>query len=716
MQGTPEPILGSKRAHSPRPPPAKRAKAAQACFSCRKHKTRCEVLDGESGVQCHRCNVLNLTCSFEDTKCPSGASSTRVQAHAADVPKVDRRASLPASSSKVSEVVLDSSFDPPKGVLKAWESPTPDSPSSFRDQPPDKVEVDLSDPKRLLPEQQRPWGLLKLPGGFDGTTVPMLAMQALIRSGINGEDVLKSKIQQSLFHILGRERMQYLTDIFEECYNPWLNLQPNHHSDSPFVQLAQCCVASRHLDPPIRSIVTPQLYRLADEAMFKQVFSPLPSTDAILATHIHSLWVPVGDSASRETRDGRLLATAAVSMAMNLRLSEAMTYALTLGKQKKPNEPPSSELIEALDKARLWFSLNNVETMLCHGTGRDAISDCSKLVHDAIATTSVATVPLARDMRLMLTSRLLSLTAHGLSLRLQSKNDLGVFYRDVIDFLARMDNLEHLIAPFTVLAGHEVFYFSMLQFYYQTHRLMVILHAVMELKRVYEHDKLEEPWFESVEHNGVKLVVSWGSQAMAIADGALITILSRREDRLLSAAPDHFFAMVMLATLYIILCKWSAAERGGEQLPGSSDLLLSRTIELLSRISCSADHSAAKCSRAIEEGLLSVREKLASRFPREASRTTWQQHPNAPAQGYVEVNGSAGYSNISTSRGYADEGNATTPHSAVPHDHAMNLPAPPQSFSMNDPNYFNSEIFFDNEFWSLFMANLSEENGMYIGR
>lgn len=712
MQSTPEPTIGSKRAHSPRPPPAKRAKAAQACLSCRKHKTRCEVLDGESGVQCHRCNVLNLTCSFEDTKCSIGTSSSRVT----DIPKVDRRTSVPASSSKASEVVLDGSFDPSKGLPKSWESPAPDSPSSFRDQLPDKVEVDFSDPKRLLPEQQRPWGLLKLPGGFDGTTVPMLAMQALIRSGVNGEDALKSKIQQSLFHVLGRERIQFLTAIFEERYNPWLNLQPNHHSDSPVVQLAQCCVASRHLDPPIRSIVTPQLYRLADEAIFKQVFNPLPSTDAILATHIHSLWAPVGDSASRETRDGRLLATAAVSMAMNLRLNEAMTYALTLRKQKKPSEPPTAELVEALDKARLWFSLNNVETMLCHGTGRDAISDCSKLVHDAIPTTSVATVPLARDMRLMLTSRLLALTTHGLSLRLQSKSDLAVLYKDMMEFLARMDNLERLITPFTVLAEHEIFYFSMLQFYYQTYRLMVILHAMMELKRVYENDKIEEPWFESVEHNGVKLVVSWGSQALAFAHGALITALSRPEDDLLSAAPDHFFAMITLATLYVILCKWSEAERGGEQLPGSSDLLLSRTVERLTTISCSPDHSAAKCARVIEEGFSSVRMKLASRFPRETSRTTWQQHSNTPAQGYVEENRSAAYSTIPPSCGYVDGGNTATPHSAIPHDHAMNLPPPPPSFSMNDPNYFNSEIFFDNEFWSLFMANLSEDNGMYIGR
>ena len=38
----------------------------QACTSCRKHKTRCEILgDAVHGVmRCHRCKVLNSTCSY----------------------------------------------------------------------------------------------------------------------------------------------------------------------------------------------------------------------------------------------------------------------------------------------------------------------------------------------------------------------------------------------------------------------------------------------------------------------------------------------------------------------------------------------------------------------------------------------------------------------------------------------------------------------------
>lgn len=215
MRDTAESTVGSKRAPSPHLPPAKRAKAAQACLSCRKHKTRCEMLDGDSGLQCHRCKVLSLPCSFGDSNGPPvGASTPRPQARVLDAHKADRQPSISLSSNKMQDIISDDSFNPPKTMSTTWEGPAPGTLSLFPDQPREKVEVDLSDPQRLLPERHRPWGLLKLPGGFDGTTVPMLAMQALVRSGVNGEDALKNKIDQSLFQILGGERIKHLTDMY----------------------------------------------------------------------------------------------------------------------------------------------------------------------------------------------------------------------------------------------------------------------------------------------------------------------------------------------------------------------------------------------------------------------------------------------------------------------------------------------------------------------
>lgn len=328
------------------------------------------MLDGDnSGAQCHRCKVLSLSCSFEDGSGSTPGPSS-VRGHQSEMPaqpKIDRRSSVQLPLKKSQDPLMEDTKIP----SKVWVDSPSDTLSPFRAQPGDVEEVELLQLERILPEKHSPWGFLKR-GGFEGNMVPMLAVQALTRSGTNNAESSRTKVDQALLHLLGREQIKYLMDMcvlairftyypftkcvsfrFEERYCPWLNLQPNNHNDGTLLRLAQCCVASRHLEPSIRSIVAPQLYRLADEFVLKQSFNPLPSTDAIYAILIFSLWEPVGDTTPREPRDARLVAATAVSMAMNLRLSEAMEYAQTLRQDKKPNEPPSAELVEALDKARL---------------------------------------------------------------------------------------------------------------------------------------------------------------------------------------------------------------------------------------------------------------------------------------------------------------------------------------------------------------------------
>ncbi|KAF9238844.1 hypothetical protein BU15DRAFT_75065 [Melanogaster broomeanus] len=576
-----EPSTGSKRAHSPRAHPAKRAKAAQACLSCRKHKTRCEMLEGDnSGAQCHRCKVLSLPCSFEDAPasspgpCSSRAYPSEIQAQAS----ADRRPSVPLPKS-TQDVPMDTTRRP----SKVWEHPPSDTLPPIKAPPQDMEDFDLLSPERLLPEKHSPWGFLKLPGGFEGIMVPMLAMQALTRTGTNTAEHSLGKVDQVLLHILGREQVKYLVDIFEDRYSPWLNLQPGSRNDGPFLRLAQCCVASRHLEPSTRAIVSPQLYRLADEVIFKQAFNPLPSTDAIHAILILSLWEPVADPTPKEPRDGRLIASTAVSMAMNLRLSEAMVYARTLGSQKKSNEPSSAELTEALEKARLWFALTNMESMLCAGTGREPISDCASLIYGALGTTSHTTIGASRDMRLTLFSQLFATTQQGLSIRLRSASGLGVFYKEVLDFLLHMDAFEQLICPLP-----------------STHRYQAHGHKT----------DTKTPWFLVAEHNGVNLAKSWGQQALLLSEGILVTMLSRPELTLLSSAPDNFFSMVTLATIFVILSKWSVLEHAGEHIAGSSDSILAKVIERLSLVACSPDHIAARCASVVEAGVRSFQRKL----------------------------------------------------------------------------------------------------------
>ncbi len=46
-------------------PQSRSSKAVGACSNCRKHQTRCEILDPYSR-QCHRCEAASLACSHQD--------------------------------------------------------------------------------------------------------------------------------------------------------------------------------------------------------------------------------------------------------------------------------------------------------------------------------------------------------------------------------------------------------------------------------------------------------------------------------------------------------------------------------------------------------------------------------------------------------------------------------------------------------------------------
>lgn len=121
--------------------------------------------------------------------------------------------------------------------------------------------------------------------------------------------------------------------------------------------MARCLIASRHLDPVTRSAVVPQLQKLVDETMLRQVFIPTSSTEVIEAILILSLWAPLGLPPHAEFRDGRLMVASGVSMAMNMRLSQAVEYAAGLREDIKKGKALSdlelADLDDATEKARL---------------------------------------------------------------------------------------------------------------------------------------------------------------------------------------------------------------------------------------------------------------------------------------------------------------------------------------------------------------------------
>lgn len=336
------------------------------------------------------------------------------------------------------------------------------------------------------------------------------------------------------------------------------------------------------------------------------------------------------------------------------------------------------------------------------------MADCSRLMLDAIATTSTSTISSARDMRLSLLNQLLTAAGEGLRLRLGSPAELGPFYSGVIGLLDRMEAVERVISPLLgvsfvvvrlavvnanlVLAEHEVFHFNILHVYSKTYRFLVLMYALLEAKRMFR-DK-GPVWHECVELSGIKPVSSWGSQALSSAEGVLTSLLSLTDLELLRAAPDHFFAMIALVSLFVILYNWSLLEDRTELLPACSDSLIMRTVEHLSQISCSPDHSAARCARVIEEGVASFRRKLAN------SPMPGQRQPSATTQSRGDVRGigPSGVHPESAKGGmqaYAGQSVESEP---------MYMSVP-----VEEQGYFNSQFFFDDEFWMSFMSNLPQD-------
>ena len=147
--------------------PLKRAKSTQACSSCRKHKTRCEQTDGSSSVpqRCHRCKVLNMSCSFDN----SNVSHTTISAF--------------KESPTISTRILPEPEDTHQSI-----SPRP------------------MQPEDLVAAPATPWGV-------DWTATPMLAIQDLARRPNPRDASFVDHCDTSIAEIISADQMRFLLDM-----------------------------------------------------------------------------------------------------------------------------------------------------------------------------------------------------------------------------------------------------------------------------------------------------------------------------------------------------------------------------------------------------------------------------------------------------------------------------------------------------------------------
>ena len=128
-------------------------------------------------------------------------------------------------------------------------------------------------------------------------------------------------------------------------------------TEGELLDLACCTIAARHLDPPLRAVITPQLQKLTEERIVKMMLNlkESQSLEAIQSLLIVSLWTPICGYESK-LKDVQSLLSTAVGMAMNMRLHEASERAIVMREsfQKEDGSFASKqEIVDGMNRARL---------------------------------------------------------------------------------------------------------------------------------------------------------------------------------------------------------------------------------------------------------------------------------------------------------------------------------------------------------------------------
>ncbi|KAG7447600.1 uncharacterized protein BT62DRAFT_1004357 [Guyanagaster necrorhizus] len=628
---------------SPKP---KRRKASQACASCRRHKTRCELPDdiGNSSdhrvqLRCHRCNVLNVECSFKTSNIIHVRSKS--------------------NSESTSTILLPVNLDPPVVFVS-----TPDIPREPPSSAPAASTRDLRI-EDLLPRPQSPVGPIS---SFDWTAAPMLAIRELANCRESAATQARSSSStnqssdESLSTILTRTQITWLLQIFETRYTRWVcQLQTISEQDG-VLDLVRCTIASRHLDPITQTSVAPRLYRLTDNILFKHLFHPIPSLESIGALIILSLWSPLQCPA----QDSRLLVASAISMGMNFRLKEASAHAVRLQEQGLTD---SQVYEEAIQRSRLWILLSTTESMVCLGTRRDSLSSRSAFDYRVLSTGSVGLLAQERDLRINIQGKLMDLAEKGSKITLKGPQsaEIECFYLQVQDVLTRMDCLYTPMAPLPVVSQHDPFAFHMLLLQYHGSRLLVAQHALREMRTVISGSNATPSltWLRA-QYHGTSIAMCLGRDSIKSAQSVLSAVHSV-DANLLVAVPDSIFTTVSFAATWLVVANFSMHQLNCTPLGAACDRLISMTVELLSRLALGPTHILTHYAHIIAT-LVDL----------------WERQSQLPVPSL----------NCSS----------TTPTESPASFETSTLPSLTEWSSANLSN--NSNIFMDPEFWTSFMDNL----------
>lgn len=201
----------------------KRSKASQACATCRRQKTRCEILDNVAALgslRCHRCKTLKIECSFQ--------ASNIIHISSSSTPGSDETDASSTQHSVLQVAGGQHTTTPPVQTVSPMAPASPTHPATltinsiYQEMPATSL-ANMSQlrPEDLLPAPGRPLGIARLTGcGFDWSSAPLLALGDLAdrthpRKDTNYEELAFGPGEDHhLTSILSKEQVSRLLEMY----------------------------------------------------------------------------------------------------------------------------------------------------------------------------------------------------------------------------------------------------------------------------------------------------------------------------------------------------------------------------------------------------------------------------------------------------------------------------------------------------------------------
>uniref|UniRef100_A0A0W0G5Y9 Zn(2)-C6 fungal-type domain-containing protein n=1 Tax=Moniliophthora roreri TaxID=221103 RepID=A0A0W0G5Y9_MONRR len=679
--------------------PPKRSKASQACQACRKNKTRCELLDAVpqpgGNLRCHRCKVLGVTCSFENSSIIhlAPAQSSSKQTILINDTRPARPPSPPSRHTSYSA-------SPPDG---RWLSSG--SSSSSHSEPIQSPDLLKMEPEDLVPSLHIPWGPS---ASYDWTAVPLMSIRQLADNSDREATALIEKqmkeprvetyTDNELSDILSEDQVDRLLEIYNQHYAPLLCLPPRQtERRTPLLDLVRASTAARGMDPLTRRTALPRMQKLIEETFLSKIMSSSTlSTDSIEALMILSCWPPLCPTGYKEQRDPRMLIESAVELATNLGLTKASSVRESLVAE----DAGSAQLRDITDNARLWLSLTVLDSSLCIGTGTNTVSHRMERDRSFVDPTSMRNIECARDIRLGYMSEVLSLVERGCRMRLDNPSNLEKFFGEAESLSALVNCVFTFSGPLSAVTQYDKVWFEMMALQMHGWRLLLYHHLFHEIRTVMDGHN-SQSWIKA-EFKGIPIALSLGKDGIVSAQAILASTLAL-DTKLLAASPDHVFMMITFAAIWILITNFSIYQLSKINLGWASDRLVVLTAERLVEVSVTPNDLPAKCAHMIRRlaNVWDGRAKLVKapggvgeapkmhEPPKTCLMQEWRSEK--PTSETTDINLATG------SLGLASAG-----YTGVLPNFQQNLTQP-------------SDLMMDAQFWATFMDNLSTDRDSGVG-